>query len=436
MGQSNNAGITSPQEPYAITKVPPLPGVVLCPNGGTVPHQYFPIVRSVDVPIDPTRYETFVDAAEALPSSVIRGESVCTPAAVAFAGPHGLKGRGQVIVFSVAIGSSTFEQLVGSDEDKQPFVNAVNILMKARNFASKEGKTLKIAGVLWSEGETSQNLRISRAEVRSQLQTLRKKVDSLGMEVGQMPSQERVPIVIAQLSKAAHHSGIGAVAFEQERACREVPGMFLVPTYWADAPDGAGYHYSSKGQMQLGAALGLKLADYWNGANCTHLYPYYVRREGETVTSYWTANVTSDVSKVFDPGSFGISYEDSTGRIEIERVTIEGSTVTISLSRIPTGRREQLQIGHFGSVKFEGEEGFGIGPVSGLRSNIRTVKGRRSVPGGPLVYDWAAQKHSIEVDVIGAPAEQPTASEAAAAPAADSRTRRWLSSIRQKLGRN
>ena len=384
-GQSNTLGITGAADGSApnpkFTVLASMPGQCFTFNAGPHPHQSSGGSGDVATPADPAGFTSFID----MKAGEYEGSGL--GAAEMFAMASGAK----VLLINTGFSGSSFNELVGqAGADAQPWTDFIGMINSAVAIAATMNLTPVIAGYIWNQGENNDSDEV--AGYTANLNVLRAKVDALASLTGQ---SARIPIVACQpASTRSLNTGLprpAALAIANWAASVSNYAVAL-PLYWTSMDDVATVHHRAQGHRHIDELSGHLLWDFATVSRARTLRMVSARRTGTLVTVTMSEVVAIDAKAVADPGSYGISYRDSTASRAVSGVKVDGNIITFRVTG-PTGAGEVVSMGCHGAKKYPDlSNRDGMGRLYGLRSCIRSLRKYWSHTTGRPLWLWAQQQ--------------------------------------------
>jgi hypothetical protein len=296
----------------------------------------------------------------------------------------GSERRHDILMSVHASGAKTYAQL---KKGTRPYATGLAQVEAAKAIAARMGKSYVVRAVTTVHGESDHAEKSTRyaidmlawqADYERDVQAITGQKEPIPMFESQISSWTRMmrgtetsAIPAAQL--AAHVTSQGKV-------------VLVGPKYHLGyVKDGV--HLTANGYRHMGEDYAKAYRRVvLEGKRWEPLRPIAITRDGATITVRFVVPappIVLDTTLVSDPGSYGLSYTDSSATSPaIERVEISApDALTITLSAPPTGDDKRLR------YAFSGTRGARSGPLTGARGNLRDSDPTPSRTGHRL-YNW------------------------------------------------
>ncbi|MCA2014456.1 hypothetical protein LCM17_23425, partial [Cereibacter sphaeroides] len=331
---------------------------------------------------------------------------------------HGLLtgelGEDQSVFTTVsAVGSANPEMLrkaatsvtdtAGLNDLGAPWANLEARFIRARLFWALQGFHFVGGPMLWNQGEGS--IADTEAVYRAKLGIIAADWQGLVAEWGALPGasdlgyEDVAPLVTVQTCSGNKYGYPRSQApWAQLRIGTDDPTTALCAGPVYDQPYAAdGVHLTSAGQEMQGARAAIALNEWLLGNEYKPLHATAAVRAGTTVTltiyNYFGHPLTLDTTTITGLGAdLGFEWaDDGDGNaVTVTGVTIvNATTVTLTLSAVPTGSNPYIYIA------MNGTSGASAGPATGNRCALRT-----NDPSPPQTPSGAAIHHPICIDRI------------------------------------
>lgn len=236
----------------------------------------------------------------------------------------------------------------------------------------------------WNDPNYGLSMRQWQADYQAEIQRVTGVTDPIPMFHSQI-SEWTCPIM------GSNATAVSPYALLAEAEANPTKTILVCPRYMlphavvgADFP---GLHLSNEGNRWLGEyyAKAYKKVVV-DGQTWTPLKPRSITRDGAVITAVFDVPVPPlvlDTTLVSNPGNYGFEFTDDSGSPPtIMQVQVTGpDTVTITLSRVPTGGNQRLR------YAYTGVPGNPAGPTTGPRGNLRDSDPTPSLYGYTL-YNW------------------------------------------------
>lgn len=236
----------------------------------------------------------------------------------------------------------------------------------------------------WNDPNYGLSMRQWQADYQTEIQRVTGVTDPIPMFHSQI-SEWTCPIM------GSNATAVSPYALLAEAEANPTKTVLVCPRYMlphaVEGADFPGVHLSNEGNRWLGEyyAKAYKKVVV-DGQTWTPLKPRSITRNGAVITAVFDVPVPPlvlDTTLVSNPGNYGFEFTDDSGSPPaITQVQITGpDSVTITLSRVPTGANQRLR------YAYTGVPGNPAGPTTGPRGNLRDSDSTPSLFGYTL-YNW------------------------------------------------
>jgi hypothetical protein len=258
------------------------------------------------------------------------------------------------------------------------YSNLVHTASMLRGLATANGKTYKIAPIMFVQGTNDFATPLATYSA-AMLQLWTELNEDLKKVTGQV---DDIKIVVEQ-TLSGGGANDGSLAFAQIETWQANQEKFIManPRYGWDYVDSA--HLRNYSYVNLGGIQGIA----GGSPSYLPLYPISAALSGATVTlTFSEGDLLLDTTTIlpFEDGNYGFFWKDSTSSATITNVSLSGNQVTLTLSGAPTGADQQVRIADRMSVGGSNIAG------TGKRCNLRSASALGNDSLGNPMYKRAA----------------------------------------------